>query len=200
MAGPIRQQIDLSSLDRFVRANVPDIRCPLDVKQVSFVTCHSVKVTSNSRGLLSSGTDNRIPPTTFAMPGARNSCFARNLLAHSSRPPPTRSIANTESSTPWQGQTSPCLEPCACARTKACSARPSTSCRSWTAAFLKTPLCPACRPRKGGRCGGPSPPRWASSTAWCPKRWGWRRSVGMATFTVGSSRRFRSSASIKPRR
>jgi hypothetical protein len=34
MAGPIRQPIDLQALERYVDANVPTIKTPLDVKQV----------------------------------------------------------------------------------------------------------------------------------------------------------------------
>lgn len=35
MAGAIRQPIDLPSLERYIDANVPDIKTPLDIKQVS---------------------------------------------------------------------------------------------------------------------------------------------------------------------
>lgn len=34
MAGRIRQPIDLKSLERYLDANVPEIKTPLDVKQV----------------------------------------------------------------------------------------------------------------------------------------------------------------------
>lgn len=35
MAGPIRQQIDIKSLERYIESHVPDIKVPIDVKQVS---------------------------------------------------------------------------------------------------------------------------------------------------------------------
>lgn len=34
MAGPIRQQIDIAALERYIDKNVPEIKTPLDVKQV----------------------------------------------------------------------------------------------------------------------------------------------------------------------
>lgn len=34
MAGPIRQQIDLDSFDRYLRDHVPEIKTPVEVKQV----------------------------------------------------------------------------------------------------------------------------------------------------------------------
>ena len=34
MAGQVRQPIDIASLERYVAANVPEIKVPLDVKQV----------------------------------------------------------------------------------------------------------------------------------------------------------------------
>lgn len=35
MAGPVRQPIDLASLERYIDANVPQIKTPLELKQVS---------------------------------------------------------------------------------------------------------------------------------------------------------------------
>jgi hypothetical protein len=34
MAGVVRQPIDLVSLERYIRANVPEIKVPIEVKQV----------------------------------------------------------------------------------------------------------------------------------------------------------------------
>jgi hypothetical protein len=34
MAGNVRQPIDIASLERFITAKVPEIKVPLDVKQV----------------------------------------------------------------------------------------------------------------------------------------------------------------------
>lgn len=34
MAGAIRQPIDIGALERYIDANVPEIKTPLDVKQV----------------------------------------------------------------------------------------------------------------------------------------------------------------------
>jgi hypothetical protein len=34
MAGNVRQPIDVASLERYITANVPEIKVPLDVKQV----------------------------------------------------------------------------------------------------------------------------------------------------------------------
>lgn len=35
MAGTVRQPIDIPSLETFINTNVPEIKTPLDVKQVS---------------------------------------------------------------------------------------------------------------------------------------------------------------------
>ena len=37
MAGPIRQSIDIKSLERYIEKTVPEIQTPLDVKQVSYL-------------------------------------------------------------------------------------------------------------------------------------------------------------------
>lgn len=34
MAGPVRQPIDLASLERYIDTNVPEIKTPLELKQV----------------------------------------------------------------------------------------------------------------------------------------------------------------------
>jgi hypothetical protein len=34
MAGNVRQPVDVASLERYITANVPEIKVPLDVKQV----------------------------------------------------------------------------------------------------------------------------------------------------------------------
>jgi hypothetical protein len=36
MAGIVRQPIDIQSLERFISQNVPEIKTPIDIKQVSF--------------------------------------------------------------------------------------------------------------------------------------------------------------------
>lgn len=36
MAGEVRQPIDLPSLERYLNQNVPVVKTPLDLKQVSF--------------------------------------------------------------------------------------------------------------------------------------------------------------------
>ena len=45
MAGPIRQPIDLNSLNRYISDDVPDIKPPIDVEQVSphYSRCISVR-------------------------------------------------------------------------------------------------------------------------------------------------------------
>lgn len=35
MAGAIRQSIDIDALERYIESHVPDIKTPIDVKQVS---------------------------------------------------------------------------------------------------------------------------------------------------------------------
>lgn len=37
MAGPIRQPINIQKLERYIEKHVPDIKIPIDVKQVSHV-------------------------------------------------------------------------------------------------------------------------------------------------------------------
>src|SRR6202044_3782055 len=39
MAGPIRQPIDIPALQRYIEQNVPQIKTPLEVKQVGTGTC-----------------------------------------------------------------------------------------------------------------------------------------------------------------
>lgn len=34
MAGEVRQSIDVASLERYIKSNVPEIAVPIDVKQV----------------------------------------------------------------------------------------------------------------------------------------------------------------------
>lgn len=36
MAGAVRQPIDLASLERYIENNVPEIKTPIDIKQVGF--------------------------------------------------------------------------------------------------------------------------------------------------------------------
>lgn len=38
MAGAVRQPIDIQSLERFISQNVPEIKVPIDVKQVFTAT------------------------------------------------------------------------------------------------------------------------------------------------------------------
>jgi hypothetical protein len=38
MAGNVRQPIDIAALERYISVNVPEIKVPLDVKQV----CHTI--------------------------------------------------------------------------------------------------------------------------------------------------------------
>jgi len=40
MAGPIRQPIDIGNLERYIQNNVPEIKTPLDVKQVWHASYH----------------------------------------------------------------------------------------------------------------------------------------------------------------
>jgi hypothetical protein len=37
MAGAVRQPIDVQSLERYISKHVPEIRVPIDVKQVGFI-------------------------------------------------------------------------------------------------------------------------------------------------------------------
>ena len=37
MAGKVRQQIDQSSLERYLEKNVPEVKPPLELKQVRFI-------------------------------------------------------------------------------------------------------------------------------------------------------------------
>jgi len=40
MAGPIRQPINIASLEKYINENVPEIKTPLVVKQVRFEGAH----------------------------------------------------------------------------------------------------------------------------------------------------------------
>lgn len=48
MAGKIRQPIDIKSLENYLNTNVPEIKTPLDIKQVSY---------EHSSNELANGTD-----------------------------------------------------------------------------------------------------------------------------------------------
>lgn len=37
MAGPVRQQIDLEALEKYIDQHVPEVKTPLDLKQVRSV-------------------------------------------------------------------------------------------------------------------------------------------------------------------
>jgi len=40
MAGPIRQPIDVKALEKYIDSTVPEIKTPLDIKQVSNYGTH----------------------------------------------------------------------------------------------------------------------------------------------------------------
>jgi hypothetical protein len=43
MAGPVRQPIDLASLERYIDQNVEQIKTPLELKQVSYLLKMSIQ-------------------------------------------------------------------------------------------------------------------------------------------------------------
>jgi hypothetical protein len=43
MAGAVRQPIDIASLERFISATVPEIKVPIDLKQVRRIAIASTK-------------------------------------------------------------------------------------------------------------------------------------------------------------
>ena len=50
MAGPIRQPINIASLEKYINENVPEIKTPLVVKQVRFEgLLRTSKTTTNAR-------------------------------------------------------------------------------------------------------------------------------------------------------
>jgi hypothetical protein len=55
MAGAVRQPIDVQSLERFISLNVPEIKTPIDIKQVNLTP------PSTSLTLYSLDLGNRIP-------------------------------------------------------------------------------------------------------------------------------------------
>jgi hypothetical protein len=87
MAGPIRQPIDLEKLTSYIHDNVPEVKTPLDVKQVStvdvnlavlFLTLPASSATANPILHISSQ-----QPMAIAMSCARSrrgNCFRKQLI------------------------------------------------------------------------------------------------------------------------
>jgi hypothetical protein len=44
MAGVVRQPIDIASLERYITANVPEIKVPIDLKQVEQMQSYQKKI------------------------------------------------------------------------------------------------------------------------------------------------------------
>jgi hypothetical protein len=64
MAGVVRQPIDVQSLERFISQNVPEIKTPIDIKQVTFHTRQAIP-TPTSLISYSLDLDNQIPHTSL---------------------------------------------------------------------------------------------------------------------------------------
>ena len=60
MAGEIRQPIDIKALEKFIDANVPELKTPLEVKQVCTIPHAAYKARSDVHGEYSSAMASRI--------------------------------------------------------------------------------------------------------------------------------------------
>lgn len=65
MAGIVRQPIDVQSLERFITQNVPEIKTPIDIKQVIFFHIRQAIPTLTSLTSYSLDLDNQIQHTSL---------------------------------------------------------------------------------------------------------------------------------------
>jgi hypothetical protein len=79
MAGRVRQPIDVAALERYISKSVPEIKTPIDLKQVRLATDFPATIApilSRYRSLVSAS---RIPRTKSLEAMARNSLSERSL-------------------------------------------------------------------------------------------------------------------------
>lgn len=82
MAGIVRQPIDIQSLERYIKQNVPEIKTPIDLKQVrpnsasTFCYIYVIDIFNNGEKLIgdSSDLDNQILHTNSLLAMAPSSC------------------------------------------------------------------------------------------------------------------------------
>ncbi len=92
MAGPVRQKIDQASLERYLEQNVPEVKPPLELKQVRNVASFA-RMMSLTRD--SSVSVNQILHTKLQTRRGSDLCLGRNLQENYCRRQHTGSIANT---------------------------------------------------------------------------------------------------------
>ena len=126
MAGAIRHPIDVKSLEGYIEQSVPEIKTPIEIKQVSPI---APKVMSKSTKMFvsSSATASQIPHTFCATPRVTNMSFERSLPGSSCPRPHTESTASIESCTLCKTQMSLCQGLIAYAKMTPWSGRRSTS-------------------------------------------------------------------------
>lgn len=97
MAGPVRQKIDQASLERYLEKNVPEVKPPLELKQVSVYAC---KFNGNlSDEVCSSASANPTQPTRSPIRPKPASFSVKSLQVNFFPKPRIRSTANIESYT-----------------------------------------------------------------------------------------------------
>lgn len=160
MAGPIRQPIDLKSLERYIEQQVPEIKTPLEVKQVGRsawldMARYMLQIPQQQQPdkLPSSATANPTQLTSSLLPTAASTSYARNPRVSCSPRLRTKSTANTASSTPLRPPTSPSPAPSASAKMTPSSAPRSTSCLSSKVVSLRTPPSPTSHQQTAAQCG-----------------------------------------------
>jgi hypothetical protein len=120
MAGDIRQPIDVATLQKYVEKNVPEIKTPLEVKQVATNPPYPPQSRFHELSFLapfSSASVSQTPPTSLSPPTAQNMSCVKSLQAHCSPKQPIRLSGNIASYMHWRRQTFRCPRLTVCVRT-----------------------------------------------------------------------------------
>lgn len=143
MAGAVRQPIDIPSLERYLNQNVPEIKTPLDVKQVIDIAYPSQQRNqiSNKYSIYSSASDNPTRLTRSPAPTRNDMSCGRSPRGSSSPRRRTRSSVNIRSFMPWKAQMYRCPKLIAYVRIPMSLGRRSISWSSWTGACLPILRC-----------------------------------------------------------
>lgn len=138
MADAVRQPIDIPSLERYLNQDVPEIKTPLEVKQVSCI----FKISGNRlMENYSSASASRILRTRSLPPIKSDTFCARSRRASCSPRRPTRSSVNTRLSMRWGRPMCRFQGRIVYAKMAMLLGRRSTSWSFWTGACLPIRLC-----------------------------------------------------------
>lgn len=150
MAGIVRQPIDIKSLSGYLRWNVPEIKLPIQIKQVcgptSLIKAY-VLTEPHSLGLGS-----QTLHTNWPRPTVDNTSSVRSPRVSYCPRLRTRSSVNTVSFTHWERRMFLCLERIAFVRIPKSLVLHSTLWSFWMAGSSKMPQSPRCLQMRDTRC------------------------------------------------